>query len=275
MNGFMKKSNKRASAFILMLLSVISATGNSWPAPTEKMAQEMYRQFIESLRWSQYWREEAGLDQKYQEGNQVPALFFWTKTNHRPKAGFCSAALSVCVANPSNLEHRGIVMARTPPGSTLSQAFAAFGRANYGDGDAHFPQLSRTDFDFEEKTITLPHLGLPASILHRTVPKQAFRQSQEIKQAFNCWREGTKKSPTCVGNLVFAYYTEADLVWFVRRTCSAACQPEFRGDGIMSLRRSERGDWYHSGAGFSNTRADIERMKPKIDRAAMFRVKVP
>jgi hypothetical protein len=135
-------------------------------------------------------------------------------------------------------------------------------------------RLNLTDFEFAEKTITMPPLGLPTSILHRVVPKEAAGEANRVKKYYNCWDEGRRPSG-CTGTLVFAYYHESDLKWHVLRTCSSACLPMFQGDSIQLLRRGSYG-WEASGSGhFNSPKDEVAQLKQKIEQAEMFRLQIP
>jgi|GEM_PF-5079036 len=267
----MTLKRKLTLAIFPLALLVLLAVRCGTPNQEAEQAMKVFDQFVERLRWSRYWLGATSMDDIYVEGKLISALVFWTKTNHRPKRGLCSSDLSLCIANYSGSYNRGVAQVHIDRGLAPQLAFASFANANFGDGGAWFPPLSPDDFEFEEKTITLPPLGLPSSILHRVVPEEASREAERIRQQFVCWGVDTKRLPGCTGTLVFAYYANDDPSWYVLRTCSSACEPEFRGDSIESLTRREWG-WTITVGGFMNSpKEDIERVKRKIEKAEMFR----
>jgi hypothetical protein len=238
-----------------------------------EQAMQVFDQYVESVRWSRYWFRNTQENDAYVEGKQIFALIFWTKTSSRPKRGLCSPDLSLCIANGSSSDWRGFAKASVDPSLAPQLAFESFARRNYGDGDAWFPPLNPDDFEFTEKSITLPSLGLPSAILHRIAPEEGRREANRLWQDSKknlCWDIGTQRPLGCTGTVVYAYYNEADPSWYTLRTCSPACQPEFRGDSIQALSRREWG-WTATAGGFTNTPADIEWFKPRILKAEMFR----
>lgn len=244
------------------------------PVAGMDQALKVFDQYVERVRWSHYWHRNIRNDDVYVEGKQISALIFWTKTNTRPKWGLCSSDLSLCIANHSNPDWRGVAEVSVDRSFTLQAAFEWFANTNFGDGYVGFPPLKVTDFEFKEKPIVLPSLGLPFAILHRIVPQEARSQADRIRSQFVCWEIGTKKPHGCSGTQVFSYYSEADQSWYLLRSCSSACEPEFRGDAIEALSHRKEG-WTVTIGGFTNAREDIEWFKPKILKAEMFRFEIP
>jgi hypothetical protein len=282
----MTAKRKRILVIFLLAMFALLAIGcgdagdsQAWRTPGQsgrgiEQAMKAFDQYLESVRWTRYWQGES-TNNTYKEGKQISALVFWTKTDRRPKWGLCSSDLSLCIANYSSPDQRGNAEMRFEPGLTPQLAFASFADHNYGDGSLSFSPVSQADFEFEQKFITLPSLGLPASILHRMVPGEAHGEADRIRKQFVCWNAGAKRPPGCTGTQVFAFYNEADPNWYVLRTCSSPCALEFRGDSIEALTRWEQG-WAITTSGFiNNPKDDVERFKRKIEEAAMFRFEIP
>ena len=245
----------------------------SRPGSEMKQAMRVFSQYVERVRWTRYWYKDTP-DDAYIEGKTISALVFKTKTNRRPIYGLCSAELSLCIGNYSSPERRGIAEVKVDPGFAPQVAFDWFANTNYGDIDTSFPALRPADFEFTAKPITLPSLGLPSSIRHHVIPARAHREANRIRKQFNCWEPGTKRPRGCTGTQVFAYYSEADPVWYILRTCSSACAPEFRGDAIEALSYDKQG-WTITIGGFTNTPEDIKWFKPRILKAKMFQFTLP
>jgi hypothetical protein len=257
----------------LLALCVLFAAGCRKSQQGAGAAQHIFDQYVERVRSSRYWGDEHD-DQVYVEGKQISALVFWTKTTQRPKYGLCAAALKLCIANYSSPNYRGVAEVSIDPSLEPKLAFASFAERNYGDGDAWRQSLNLNEFEFEERIVTLPALGLPAAISHKLVSEEAVQEVERYKKVNACWRQGIRRPSQCTGTLVFAYYNEADLNWFTLRTCSPACSPEFRGDSIQLLSRREWG-WTVTVGGFLNNPEAVKVYKPKIEKAEMFRVETP
>ena len=237
-------------------------------------AQQVFDQYVERVRSTRYWQRVQPDDEVYAEGKQIGALVFWTRTTQRPKYGFCAPALKRCVSNSSVPQYRGVVEVVIDLGFEPRQAFEAFAASNYGDGGASFPSLKKSEFEFEQRTLTLPTLGLPAAILHKLGSEEAVQEVEKWRKGSACWGEGTRRPAKCTGTLVFPYYNVADQDWHVLRTCTSACPPDFQGEAILSLSRRGSG-WVETIGGFSNNKEDVAWYKPRIEKAVMDRIEIP
>jgi len=278
---------------------------------SDEQAKRVFDHVTENLRYSRYWHGTPDIGDGYAEGKQISTLIFWTKEGRQSKVGFCAPGLERCFATwgtqimpemeqmpidhsltakaafesfvEDGLDANTIKIvpqiiqpppAKIPPTGNPNPSVPTVSSVLTGQGFPMPKRLTLTDFEFAEKTIMLPPLGLPTSILRRVVPKEAAGEANRVKQSYNCWYEG-KRPPGCTGTLVFAYYHEADSKWHVLRTCSPACPPVFQGDSIQLLRRGSDG-WEASGGGYFNSPKDeVVRLKQKIEQAAMFRVQIP
>lgn len=237
-------------------------------------AQQVFDQYVERVRSTRYWQSAQPEDEVYVEGKQVDVLVFWTKTTQRPKYGFCAPPLKRCVSNYSASQYRGVAEVIIDPGSEPRQAFETFAASNYGDGGAWFPSLKTSEFEFEQRVLTLPTLGLPAAILHKLGSEEAVQEVEQWRKGAVCGIEGTRRPAKCTGTLVFPYYNAADQSWHVLRTCSPACPLGFQGEAILSLSRRESG-WAASVGGFFNNKEAVDWYKPRIEKAVMDRIEVP
>lgn len=238
-----------------------------------KQSEKILNQYIEKVRKSRYWLQRSQEDDSYIEGRTVSALYFWSNNTARLKAGLCVPELNLCIANFSDPEARSIAEIKITQELSLQNAFLSFAKANYGDGDAWFPSLNLADFVFEEKIITLPHLGLPASIINQTVPQTGLQEAERLWQESKnslCWSVGKTRPSGCTGKVIYAYYDEDDSRWYTLRTCSSECDPEYRGDSVQILFRGERGEWISTVGGYTNSLKDIDWYKSRIEKAAMF-----
>ncbi len=264
---------RQTLAITWLTLCALLATGCRKSPQGAGAAQYIFDQYVERVRSSRYWGTTHN-DQMYVEGKRISALVFWTKTTQRPKYGLCSAALKLCIANYSSPSYRGVAEVSIDPSLEPKLAFASFAERNYGDGGAWRQSLTINEFEFEERTITLPTLGLSASILHKLVSEEAVQEIERFRKGNACWRENSPRPTRCTGTMVFAYYNETDPNWFTLRQCSSACPSEFQGDAIQMLSRREWGWTGTVGGFFKNTEA-VEFYKPKIEKAEMSRIEFP
>lgn len=277
----------------------------------DEQAKQVFDHLVENLRYCRYWYGTPDIGDGYTEGKQISALIFWTKEGHQSKVGFCSPNLERCFATwgtqiMPEMEQMPVDRSLTakaafesfvkdgldadtikivpqiiqsppvkaPPTGSPNPSVSTIPSDSAGQSFPMPKRLNLTDFEFAEKTITLPPLGLPTSILHRVVPKEAAGEANRVKHNYNCWYEG-RRPPGCTGTLVFAYYHESDSKWHVLRTCSSACLPVFQGDSIQLLRRGSDG-WEASGGGhFNSPKDEVARLKQKIEQAEMFRFHIP
>lgn len=269
---------------------------------------------MENLRYSRYWYGTPDIGEGYVEGKQISALIFWTKEGRQSKVGLCSPDLERCFATwgtqimpemeqmpidrslttkaafesfvEDGIDANTIIIVpqiiqpppvKTPPTGSPNPSVPTITSVLDGQSFPKPKPLSLADFEFAEKTITLPPLGLPASILRREVPKEAADEAKRIKDYYNynCWGVGSRRPPGCTGTLVFAYYHESDAKWHVLRTCSSACFPVFQGDSIQVLRRGSDGWEISGGGGINSPREEVARLKQKIEQAEMFRFQIP
>ena len=237
------------------------------------LALKTFDEYVEQVRWKRYWHQPSDKYKNYVEGRTVAVLLFWTKTALRPKRGFCSTDLATCVANHSGDDSVGIAQLEIDPNISLKSSFSVFASRNYGDGDVSFPSLSEKDFEFEEKKIALPFLGLPAPIANLTSPESLPRDAEDVRRQCGCW-QGAKRPADCKGTLILPFYSKADETWYVFRRCSSACEPEFRGDAVFGLSR-RFGGWSATIGGFTNNPADVEWFRPKIESATALREEIP
>lgn len=278
---------------------------------SDEQAKRVFDHVLENLRYSRYWYETPDIGDGYVEGKQISALIFWTKEARPSKVGFCSPDLERCFATWAGQIRQEMEQMRIDRSLSAKAAFESFVEDGIDantikiapqviqpssdkvppDGSSNpsiptisststgqdFPlprRLNLTDFEFVEKTITLPHLGLPASISRREIPKEAEGEAKRIKQSYTCWYEG-KRPQGCTGTLVFAYYNESDSTWPVLRTCSSSCLPVFRGDSIQILRRGMDGWEAYGGGGINSPKDEVARLKQKIEQAEMFSFHIP
>ena len=280
------------------------------------MAKRAFDHIVENIRYSRYWYGTPDLGNGYVEGKQISALIFWTKADRQSKVGICSPELAYCLATSGETISPEMDQMPTDRSLTAKAAFESFIEDGIDVGgkrlrevisQAHplpsrktlstpntnssvptissdltglnlpvSKRLSLTDFEFAEKTVTLPSLGLPTALSRREVPKDAASKAARIKQYFNCWGEGFKRPSGCTGTLVFAYYHETYPNWIVLRTCSSACRPMVQGDSIQFLRREDDGEWMATGGGHYSSPADVvERFRQKIEQVEMFRFQIP
>lgn len=281
---------------------------------TDEQAREVLDRVLKNLRYSRYWYERPDVGDDYAVGKQVSALIFWTKSDRPYTAGFCSPNIARCFATSGiqispmmeqmAIDHSITPMAafvsflengmgantiqiipkmkthpppvNTPPAGSSNPPVSTIPSQSAGHPVLFPKRLSLVDFEFTEKIITLPPLGLPSSILRREVPEEAYREANSVKQSYTCWYENSVRASRCTGTLVFAYYNEADSNWFVLRTCSSACLPVFQGDSIQLLRRWDDGKWAASGAsGINSPKEEVARLKQKILQAEMIRHQLP
>ena len=238
-------------------------------------ADQVYDRIVENWRWSHYWFGKTGIDDVYVEGKKISALIFWNKNDSQPIRGLCSTDLSLCVAYSGvyldPLERR-IQMAR---GATAPQAFESFVKSGLGDSSHILAVggLRPADFQFEEKSVTLPAWDLPASILQKRVPAEATRESARLKRLYGCESSESKsRSRACGGTLVFAFYGPADPYWFMLWTCPSGCGSD--GDAIQELTRGDRGWEVTSGGAINSPKAEVERLKQRILKAEMLRLQL-
>jgi hypothetical protein len=261
----------RFARFAALMLLLAAGSGIC-----DDASAKAFDRLVEGWRWSRYWFGSSGIDDVYTPGKNITALLFWTKKDRRPKTGMCSSDLSLCIAysGPYLSPHveRTQIDSKTP----LRQAFASFVNNGF-DGDESYmsanDRLHPADFASEEKTVTLPALDPPSSVVTRAVPDEASREAQRLKRLLGCGPLDAGNSPSsCSGTLVFAFYGTADPYWFVWRTCSTACQ--FGGDAIEELTRGDAG-WEVTSGGFVNTpKAEVERLKEQVQKAEMFRLQL-
>lgn len=238
----------------------------------DTQADQVFSRISENWRWSHYWFGKTGIDDVYAAGKKVSVLIFWNNNGIQPVRGLCSSDLSLCVA------YSGVYLdpaqRRMPIGQNVDtqQGFATFVSSGFWDAShiGAVDGLSLADFQVQQKSVTLPVLEPPTSITTRATPAGAFREAEKIKRLFSCWGVKAETHPRgCTGALVFAYYGENDRYWFVLRACSMAC--EFKGESVEMLSRGDR-EWEVTSGGFmGGPRAEVERMKQQIERAAMFR----
>jgi len=259
-------------AVFTLIVICLSGCKTSQIGPT--LALTMFDKYVEQVRWARYWDARDEPYKNYTEGKSATLLLFWTSNPHRLKWGFCSVDIAICVANPSIEGGSGYRQLEVASSLSPRQAFGSFAGQNYGDGGASFPSLNEKDFEFEERKIVLPVLGLPASIANSTSPESFTLDAEEIRRSMSCWREGKERPSGCKGTLVLPFYSNADPRLYVLRTCSQDCDQEFRGDAIQSF-TSGPGGWYTRGANFSNNPIDVESYKPKIEKSAVLRIEIP
>jgi hypothetical protein len=265
----------RGALGLACFIAVASATIGASRGVCQDTADEVLERIVENWRWSYYWFGENGVDDVYSVGKRVSMLVFWTKNEIRPIRGICSTELLRCVAYSGvYFEPFGRRMEMTR-NSTPHQAFLAFVNSGFRDA-AHvlaIEGLKTADFLFEEKSIALPAMRPPSSILRREIPAGASRDAERVKRLFGCSSAGAKtRPPGCTGNLVFAYYGAADPYWFVMRSCSMAC--ELRGESVEMLTRGDHG-WEVTSAGFiGGPKATVAYLKHQIAKAAMLRLKM-
>lgn len=277
----------------------------------DEQAQKVFDHVIENLRYSRYWHEAPDIGDGYEEGKQISALIFWTKADRQSKVGLCSPDLERCFATWGDqirpeMEQMLIDRSLTakaafesfvedgidvnaikivpqiiqpppgtvPPTAKLNPSVPGISSVLDVQSLPKPKRLSLTDFEFVEKTITLPPLGLPTSISSRAVPKEAASEAKKVKQNYTCWGEG-KRPRGCTGAVVFAYYHESDSTWPVLRTCSSSCPPMFQGESIQFLRRGSWGWEAYGGGQTSSPKEEVIRLKQKIKQAEMFRFQIP
>ena len=288
---------------------------NSTQAKDRKVdehARQVFDQIMENLRYSRYWYGTPSIGDGYAEGKQVSALIFWTKKDRRSKIGLCFSNLRSCFATRGDqivpeMEQMSIgrsltakeafesfvengldantikilpqivqpPLAKAPPVGSSNTTVPKVPSTSVGQPFSFPKRLSLADFEYVETTITLPALGLPASISHREIPKEAAGEAKRIKQYYTCWYSNSVRPPGCTGSLVFAYYQEMELNWFVLRTCSSACPSGFQGDSIQLLRRGDGGWEASGGGGLNSPKEEVARLKQKIEQAEMFRLQLP
>lgn len=228
---------------------------------------------VENLRWTYYWFGKTGIEHVYAEGKTISALVFWHKNDSPPISGLCSTDISICVA------YSGVYLdpaeRQMPIGQSVTsqQAFAAFISSGLRDASHRLAVegLSPNDFQIEQRSITLPVLEPPSSIVTRVVPEEATREAEKVRRLFGCWGVEAETRPRgCMGSLVFAYYGARDPYWFVLRACAMTC--EFKGESVEMLRRGDHGWEVTSGGFIGSPKAEVDRLKQQIERAAMFRV---
>ena len=105
---------------------------------------------------------------------------FWNKSESQPIRGLCSAEPSLCVA------YSGVYLAKLDPAErrmpvalnvTSQQAFTSFVSSGLRDSTHMLAVegLRPTDFQVEQKSMTLPALEPPSSITRPVVPEEASR----------------------------------------------------------------------------------------------------
>ncbi len=282
----------------------------------EGRAKQIIDHLAENLRYCRYWFGTTDIDDVYEEGKQISALIFWTRTGRPSRVGFCSTDLSRCIATSGARLSPEITQKPIDRDLTPRAAFESFVNSGIdgntlklfprieprpapieptpapiapptGNADLTIPAIPRgygfplperlklADFEFEEKSITMPPLGLPNSISRRVIPGEAPREAKRLRREFVCWEVDNKRPPGCTGSLAFAYYNEADPYWFVLRTCSPACPSRFRGESIQFLTRRVWGWAVTSGGHMNSPKDEVARFKQKIEQAEMFRFKLP
>lgn len=265
------KKMRSLARFALCALALLSASRSAHG----DVADQVFDRLVENWRWSHYWFGKTGLDDVYVEGKKITALMFWNKSESQPIRGLCSSELSLCIAYSGVYLDPAERRMSIAPGATPQQAFSSFVSSGLSDSSHMLAVegLNVTDFQVEQKSITLPILEPPSSITRRAVPEEAAREAERVKRTFSCWGVEAKTRPRgCTGGLVFAFYGDADPYWFVLRSCSTAC--EFKGESVEMLRRGDRG-WDVTIGGFINSpKEEVERLKQQIEKAEMFRLQL-
>lgn len=257
----------------LLILTFLLSAGHGICDDT---STQVFDRLVDGWRWSHYWFGSTGIDDVYMPGKNIKALVFWTKKDRRPKAGLCSSDLSLCIAYSGPYLSPHAERTQVDPKTPNQQAFASFVNNGFGGDESYMSardQLHLADFESEERTVTLPAIDAPSSILTRTVPEDATREAQRLKRLLGCLPLDAENRPSgCSGTLVFAFYGSADPYWFVWRTCSTTC--EYGGDAIEELTRGDAG-WEVTSRGFINTpKAEVERLKGQVKKAEMLRLKL-
>ncbi len=259
-------------AKILLAVVVMLAADTSIRADKEG---QVFERIVENWRWTRYWFGKTGIDDAYVEGKKISALIFWNKNDSQPINGLCSSELSLCVAylgaHLDPFERR----MQIAPGVAQQQAFASFINSGLRDSSQIMAVegLSVADFQVEQKSVTLPILEPPSSILLREVPAEAPREAERVKSLFGCWGVESETRPRgCSGSLTFAYYGDADPYWFVLRSCATAC--EFKGESVEMLRRGDHGWEVTSGGFVGSPQAEVERLKRQIEKAKMLQLEL-
>jgi hypothetical protein len=254
---------------VLLFLIVLVAASR---APAGDSVGQVYGRIVENWRWTHYWFGKTGIDDVYSEGKRITAVIFWSEGHGQPIRGLCSVDISLCVAYSGVHLDPKARRTQIPANVTAREAFFSFVKSGLSD-PTHLLStggLRVEDFQFEEQSVSLPILTPPTAIARHEVQPEANDEAARVKRAFRCTGSADAAPGTCSGGLVFAYYGSADPYWFVLRSCSSAC--EFRGEAVEELTRGDR-HWTNTIGGFINQpRAEVERLKEQIEKAAMFRL---
>jgi len=273
--GLGQEPAKQVRVLARFALAALAALAINHDAYSDS-ADEIFDRIVENWRWSHYWFGKTGIDDNvYVEGKQISALVFWTKNDSQPIRGLCSTDLSLCVAYSGAYLDPFERRMQITPNATPQQAFTSFVNRGFRDS-SHIlavEGLSLADFQVQQRSVTLPALEPPASILRQEVSAEASREAERVKHLFGCWGIESETQPRgCGGSLVFAYYGEADPYWFVLRSCSTSC--EFKGESVEMLRRGDHGWEVTSGGFVGSPTAEVERFKQRIEKAEMFRLRL-
>jgi len=267
-----------------------------------KDGQSVFNQIIEDWRWQKYWGSNSGVDDVYVKGKRATALIFWARSPWDSTKGLCSPSLGFCVGYSNIGDQHKMTLSET---ANARESFASFVESDF-NSQGLFSTLGRligrvrssqtttsvqgakseelpaynengmpqppkvNDFATQEIIVTLPELGLPLALVRRDASPGKLQQTERMKDELTCWGVKSKLQPQgCSGELVFAYHEETDPVWYVLRRCSTSCEPGFKNETVLALRK-DSGRWLlYAGGVIDGPPEEVQRLARLIENAAL------